>query len=400
LALNESSRAQEAEHHVTSRFRASLMRLPLLVASILAASHVALATETDQFTTPTVPLYDIGPTLSRKVVEIIESDHTGDNPEQVLSAWAGRNVFASRPTRWVKDIQVAESPVLFRPSVFDSVYRLAFSPVPASFWFDSPTVNLHGYYMGTDKIDHFFRQGHVYFELVMQKEAEGVDETGAIAVAVAHGVNQEHTYLGTLTTGVYSNGDLAANYAGMKFYLNLRQPVRIGERLWPPLFERSPEGWRLRPEINPDRLLEPFVSDHLDESLNPSRYRFSRRSISSRIRDRCDAWVHFYADRLALVAPSGQSFATNWFGEEYVHWLPPTDEVSIATECDVHPSRHTLQVDLMETKNVKNRPPTTVVDSSQGLSLVVLALRDSLNCGEHLGLGPKRRRECDEHFVG
>ena len=329
------SQAQKTEQLVTSRFRAYLMRLALLVASIFVASHVAVATETDQFTTPTRPLYDVGPALSRKVVEIIESDRTGDDPERVLSEWAGRNIFASRLALWVKEIRVEEGPVRFRPSVFDSVYRLAFSPVPASFWFDSPTVNVHGYYMGTDKIDHFFRQGHEYFEFVMQKEAEGFDATGAIAVAVARGVNQEHTYLGTLTTGVYSNADLAANYAGMKFYLNLRQPVRIGERVWPPLFERSPAGWRLRPEINPDRLLEPFVSNHLDESLNPSRYRFSRGSISSRIRDRCDLWVHFYADRLGLVAPSGQSFATNWFGEEYGHWLPPTDEVSISTECDV-----------------------------------------------------------------
>ena len=119
----------------------------------------------------------------------------------------------------------------------------------------------------------------------------------------------------------------------MKFYLNLRHPVRIGERVWPPLLERSREGWRLRPGIDPDRLLEPFLSNHLDESLNPSRYRFSRGSIRSLIRDRCDRWVHFYADRLGLVAPSGQSFATTWFGEEYGHWLPPDDEISIATEC-------------------------------------------------------------------
>ena len=44
--------------------------------------------------------------------------------------------------------------------------------------------------------------------------------------------------------------------------------------------------------------------------------------------------MHFYADRLGLVAPSGQSFATIWFDEEYGHWLPPADEISIATECD------------------------------------------------------------------
>jgi hypothetical protein len=79
--------------------------------------------------------------------------------------------------------------------------------------------------------------------------------------------------------------------------------------------------------------LEPFLSNHLDESLNPSRYRFSRKSIRSTIRNRCDPWVRFYADRLDLVAPSGKSFAVTWFGEEYGYWLPPAEEVSIATEC-------------------------------------------------------------------
>jgi hypothetical protein len=315
-------------------FRAHLIRRTLLVLSLLATGHAALATETDQFTTPTVPLYDIGPELSRKVVEIIESDRTGDDPERVLSKWVGRNIYACRLVRWVKQIRVAESAVAFRPRVFDSIYRVALSPVPASFLFDSPTVHLHGYYLGTDKIDHFFQQGHEYFERVMKNEAEGADAAGAIAAAVAHGVKQEHKYYGTLASGIYSNGDLAANYAGMKFYLNFRHSVRIGERVWPPLLERSREGWRLRPGINPDRLLEPFLSNHLDESLNPSRYRFSRGSIRSLIRDRCDRWVQFYADRLSLVAPSGQSFATSWFGEEYGHWLPPADEISIATECD------------------------------------------------------------------
>ncbi len=311
------------------------VRLTLVVLAILAVSHVLLATETDQFTTPTVPLYDIGPNLSRKVVEIIESDRTGRDPERILAAWVGRNVISSRLTRWVKGIRVAEAQVLFRPSLFDSIYRAALSPTPASFVFDSPTVHIHGYYLGTDKIDHFFQQGYEYYVRVAKLQTAGASAATAIATAVAHGVKQEHRHYGTLASGVYSNGDLAANYAGMKFYLNLRQSVQIGERVWPPLFERSSQGWRLRPGLDPDRLLEPFFSDHFDESLNPSRYRFSRGSIRARIRDRCVPWVRFYADRLGLVAPSGQSFATNWFGEDYGQWLPPADEVSIATECNV-----------------------------------------------------------------
>jgi hypothetical protein len=300
---------------------------------IFLGGPLAFAKETDQFTTPRKALRDVGPELSRKVVRIIESDRTGDDPERILSRWVGHNIFDSRISRWVKKIRTADGPVSFRPSVSGSIYRWTFSPLPASFLIDSPTVRVHGYYLGTDKIDHFFQQGHHYYELVLKEEAKGIDTATAIAAAVSLGVKQEHKYYGTLASGVYSNADLAANFAGMKFYFNLRHSVQVGGRVLPPMFERTPEGWRLRPGVDPDHLLEPFFSNHLDESFNPSRYRFSRRSIRSLVRNRCGQWTNFHADRLSLVAPSGRSFATNWFGEDYGHWLPPSQEVSIATEC-------------------------------------------------------------------
>jgi hypothetical protein len=310
-----------------------LIRLTCLIASVLAIAQPGAAMETDQFTTPRAPLYDIGPSLSRKIAEIIESDRTGREPERVLSEWVGSNILVSRLVSWVKQIRIEGRAVGFSPSVFRSVYGWAFSPVPFSFLFDSPTVNVHGFYLGTDKIDHFFQQGHDYYDEVTQAQANGADGAAAIAEAVARGVKEEHSYYGTLVSGIYSNADLAANYAGMKFYVNLRQPVRIGDRVWPPLLESSPAGWRFRAGVDRDHLLQAFLSDHLDESMNPSRYRFSRGAIRSRVRDRCDAWTRFYADRRGLVARSGQGFTSTWFGENYGHWLPPADEVSIATEC-------------------------------------------------------------------
>ncbi len=295
---------------------------------------MAWATETDQFTTPRTHLYDIGPSLSRRIVEIIESDRTGETPEQILSRHTGRSIIKSRLTRWVRRIQSDEEPVLFRPAAFGSIYPKVFSPVPGSlFFFYAPTVHVHGHYMGTDKIDHFFRQGYDYLEIVKQRESAGATRAEAIAAAVAHGVKQEHGYFGTLASGIYSNADLAANYAGMKFYLNLRNEVIIGDQTLPALFEHTAEGWRLRRGVDPDRLIAPYLSDHFDESLNPSRYLFNRGSIRARVRGRCAEWKLFYADRLNLVAKSGESFGGTWFGESYGHWLPVAEEVSIATEC-------------------------------------------------------------------
>jgi hypothetical protein len=310
-----------------------LVQLTCLLSFVVATAQAAAAMETDQFTTPRAPLYDIGPTLSRKISDIIESDRSGRDPERVLSEWVGSNIFVSRLVGWVKQIRGEEGAAGFLPSVFGSIYGRAFSPAPFSFLFDSPTVKIYGFYLGTDKIDHFFQQGHEYFDEVKRAQADGADSAAAVARAVARGVKQEHMFYGTLVSGIYSNGDLAANYAGMKFYLNLRQPVRIGDRTWPPLLEPSPGGWRFRPGVDRDRLLQAFISDHLDESMNPSRYRFSRGAIRSRVRDRCDEWMRFYGDRAGLAAGSGRGFSNTWFGEHYGHWLPPGDEVSIATEC-------------------------------------------------------------------
>ena len=212
----------------------------LLLPVLLAPGRVAFGTETDQFTTPRARFFDIGPDLSRKVVDIIESNRT------------------------------------------------AISPVPASFLVDASTVDVHGYYVRAAKL-----------------QAAGATESAAIA----------------------------ANFTGTKFYQNLRHLVRIGETVRQPMFERIAEGWRLRLGIERDRLLRPFLSNHLDESLNPSRYRFSRGSIRSTIRNRCDLWSRFSANRLDLVAPAGKSFAVKWFGEEFGYWLPSAQEVSIATEC-------------------------------------------------------------------
>ena len=141
----------------------------LLVPILFSTHHLAFGTETDQFTTPTTRLYDIGPALSRRVVEIIESDCSGETPEEILFKRVGRNILTSRLTKWATRIRNEDAPVAFRPSIFGSIYRTVAAPVPISFWFDAPTVYVHGYYMGTDKIDHFFQQGHSYLKLFMRK---------------------------------------------------------------------------------------------------------------------------------------------------------------------------------------------------------------------------------------
>lgn len=297
----------------------------------LALVGVLGATETDQYTAPPRVLFDVGPLLSQKIVSIIEADRSGAPPDRILARWVGHNVLRSRMTAWVKSVNVPGEMVRFKPSLRRSIYRTAASPAVASFVFDSPTINIYGHYVGTDKVDHLLQQGHGYFMAVERGEAAGLSTAQAIQRAVARGVKQEHSYFGTLASGVYSNADLAANYVGMKFYLNLQRKVKVGEREIEPLFVKTEAGWRLRAGLDPARLLEAYVTDHLDESLNPSRYRFSRGRIGREIAKRCEKWKTFYGEKTKL----GAEFAKLWFGEDYGHWLPKGEEVSAWTACKV-----------------------------------------------------------------
>ena len=123
-----------------------------IILPVLLFGNLVLARETDQFTTPRAPLNDLGPKLSRKVVGIIEADRTGEDPELVLSRWDGRNFLVSRLVRWINKLPVAERPFSFRPSLSGSIFRLVLAPLPISFFFDAPTVRVHGYYLGADVV--------------------------------------------------------------------------------------------------------------------------------------------------------------------------------------------------------------------------------------------------------
>ena len=69
----------------------------------------------------------------------------------------------------------------------------------------SPTVRLYGVEMGIDKLEHFFQQGHQYYEIERKALAKGVTPEEAVKQAVDWGKQTERTYYGLLSSGVYSN---------------------------------------------------------------------------------------------------------------------------------------------------------------------------------------------------
>lgn len=75
----------------------------------------------------------------------------------------------------------------------------------------SDLVNIDGYYVGLDKIGHFFAEGWQYFELTQ-------DDDYDLNKALAWGREQEVGKFGYSTTGIFSYADLAANINGWRFW--------------------------------------------------------------------------------------------------------------------------------------------------------------------------------------
>jgi hypothetical protein len=106
----------------------------------------------------------------------------------------------------------------------------------------------------------------------------------------------ESNLFGTLATGVYSNGDLSANFLGLKFFLNLTEKVSLQGVEREPLVVRCGVFWRVNDQVRPGSgWFRPFVSDHLNEALNPSLYDSTMRSrIHKILESRAGHIVEFY----------------------------------------------------------------------------------------------------------
>lgn len=79
----------------------------------------------------------------------------------------------------------------------------------------SPAIKVNGICIGTDKLGHFFQQGHEYYDIAV-KEGKGE------AAAIEYGKWTEAFKFGLAKTGIYSNADLVANLAGLHFYQELK----------------------------------------------------------------------------------------------------------------------------------------------------------------------------------
>jgi hypothetical protein len=346
----------------------------ILLGSILLSSTSVLAFETDQYDLPPAPLADIGDEVSEhverqlhKAVDKINAElstrqrcvngYADGGPDRgcdslkseqsrlaylrtedamVRGAFdqlgAGVPPFTSMGT-WMDWHHFHGQPARYRTSYLESIFILL-PPIALTI---SPTVNMYGSEVGTDKIAHLFQQGYSYYKIYRRALAERATPEAATAKAVRWGQKTERTYFGTLVAGVYSNGDLAANYVGLKFYEGLTQSITIGNSVHPAVLVLKDGLWTFSDSGNVrEQLLKPFISDHLNEALNPSIFTknfglrwYIRRAVRKRS---CAQWFERYPD-LSKSGLEGQSRAlTLWQSEDY-GFTDSEHFVTIANTC-------------------------------------------------------------------
>ena len=187
-----------------------------LLAVLAAPAH---AYETDPYAKRHLDVADSLPVLDARVNdaldEIAASWRKGEDEWAFVKAvyWkVGGLHWVDKLERWAMRSPEVERIPVNRADSLVAEFPFWAARVAAIFGF-GPTINVGGVYFGTDKIGHFFSQGRKFYG---RFRASG-DE----AKAARRSILTEKGLFGRLTTGVYSNADLVANYEGYRFYRSL-----------------------------------------------------------------------------------------------------------------------------------------------------------------------------------
>lgn len=342
----------------------------IIIFVLLISPSAALAFETDQFNLPPEPLADIGAEVSEYVKENValamkkinaeikqrrdcaenrlpkNCDSAAKNRQRLNYLRSGdaveREVYKllgsgfppfTASGSWVESHRFKAQPARYKTDFKTSIY----AAFPTNYFTISATVNLFDARFGTDKIAHIFQQGYTYLRIYKRASARGLLKPQAIKKALDWGRKSERTYYGTLVSGVFSNGDLAANYAGFKFYQNLTGEIKIGEATKSPLAVFENDEWKFNETVDlGENLVKPFVSAHLNEALNSSIYTnlFGLRdAVRRHVKKRaCAEWKRAFPNFSRGDYEKISNDLQTWNGEDY-GFTANKNFVTIANTC-------------------------------------------------------------------
>ncbi|HQX55274.1 MAG TPA: hypothetical protein PLP07_05060 [Pyrinomonadaceae bacterium] len=329
------------------KFIAACWMIGMLIAGVPAF-------ETDQYNLPPTPLADIGEEVNGYVSDAISKAVTNLNAkieaaEACLNATntrrngcrsieterkalaqlrtndaaagavyklLGDGIFPlSHIGSWLKSHKFSGQPARYTTSFPDSIW----ATLPTNYLTISPTIRMYGIEFGIDKIEHLFQQGYSYYKIYSRQIAKGATPRAATQKAVSWGQLTERTYYGFLVSGVFSNADLYGNYVGMRFYQGLTEKLQIGESSRPSTLTLDNGRWKFNSEIDEANLLRPFITDHLNEALNPSGFSaivfpYVRKAVRQRA---CAQWKTAFPEYTRDGLNTRSNNLRQWNGENY-----------------------------------------------------------------------------------
>jgi hypothetical protein len=231
---------------------------------VLLTPAPAGAYETDQFSHRLTPIADSTALLDGKVNETIRD---------IAANWRGpRNDWKFVDAvfhriggyYWVDKIEAwaMKSPDVERlqTSRRDSIYKghPFWATRVASLFGVGPTIKVNGQLIGSDKLGHFLSQGRKFY----RRYLASLDE----AQAAEQSAFTERALFGQMTTGVYSNADLVANYEGYRFYRSLFEDGINGDK--PAILAWRDGRWIVQRAFT----FADHVNEYWDEALNVNHF--------------------------------------------------------------------------------------------------------------------------------
>ncbi len=240
------------------------IRFTLLCLALMTGAQPCLAYETDQFSNRLEPIKDATQLLDGRVNQSIE---------KVISKWKGPRDDWKFITaiyhdigghHWVDKIErwAMNSPEIERlqSSRRASIYQghPFWATRVAGIFGVGPTIKINGQLIGSDKMGHFLSQGRKFYGRYLKSELE--------SQAAEHSAYTERAIFGQMTTGVYSNADLVANYEGFLFYRSLfENEVIPGKKA---ILTWQENNWIM----NRSFTWADHVNEYWDEALNINHY--------------------------------------------------------------------------------------------------------------------------------
>ena len=188
----------------------------LLSLGLLLVPFATPAYETDQFSHRLDPIDDSTEVLNSRVnlsIETAVAKWKGPRNDwkfvNVIYHDLGGHHWVDHIERWAMNSDEVDR---LQPSRRESIYKghPFWATRVAGIFGVGPTIKVNGQLIGSDKLGHFFSQGRKFYRRYMKSHDE--------AAAAEHSAYTERAIFGQMTTGVYSNADLVANYRNTMIY--------------------------------------------------------------------------------------------------------------------------------------------------------------------------------------